>query len=190
MITRPTRFLMSCTRFRFTRKQYIHRPQHCRMPRVRTLTGRDPHESEVAQHLLIFVPDHISRIPPLLRLVDFQLPLPTLAIPRGARDHLASGSMRMEKKEIVAQIQTAADFSRIWRHTCSHISPKGPRSALSRLATTTTKGLLANTIRIGTHWPTIKAQWCAGFAQVLALQQRKALIAPMCLSVIWRPFMG
>ena len=189
MITHPIRFLVSCTRSRFTLRPYIHHPQRCRMPRVTTLTSRDPHESEVAQHLLIFVPDHINRILPLLRVVDFQSPQPTHAIPRVVRDHLASGSMRMERREIVAQIQTVAGFLRIWRHTCLHISLKGPRSVLSRLATTTTKGLLANTIRIGTHWPIIKAQWCAGFALARALQLRKALIAPTYLSVIWRPFM-
>lgn len=113
MIIHPTRFLASSPRFRTTRRPYIHRHQHCRMPRVTILTGRDLHESEVPQHPLIFVPDHINRILPPLRLVDFQSHQPTHAIPKGVRDHLALGSMRMGRREIVAQTQTVADFSRI-----------------------------------------------------------------------------
>lgn len=113
MITHPTRFLASYNPFRFTRRPYIHRPQHYRMPRVTTLIGRDPQKLEVAQHLLIYVPDHINRIPPLLRRADLQSPQPTHAIPREARDPLASGLMRMERREIVAQTQTVADSLRI-----------------------------------------------------------------------------
>lgn len=113
MIFHPTRFLASYTRFRSTRRPYIHRPQHYRMPRVTTLTCRDLQESEVAQHLLIFVPDHFNRIPPLLRRADLQSPRLTHAIPREVPDALALGSMRMGRREIVAQIQTVADSLRI-----------------------------------------------------------------------------
>lgn len=113
MISHPTRFLASYTRFRFTRRPYIHRPQHYRMPLVTTLTCRDLQESEVAQHLLIFVLDHINRIPPLLRRADLQSPRHTHAIPREARDPLASGLMRMGRREIVAQNQTVADSLKI-----------------------------------------------------------------------------
>lgn len=151
MIIHPTRFLASYIRFRFIRRPYIHLLQHYRMPQVTTLTGRDPQESEAAQHPLIFVLDHINRIPPLLRRADLQSPQLTHAIPREARDPLALGLMRMERREIVAQTQTVADSLRILKHTCSPISPKDLRNVLSRLATTTTKGSLANTIRIGTH---------------------------------------
>lgn len=113
MITHPTPFLASYTPFRFTRRPYIHPPQHYRMPQVTTLIGRDPQESEVAQHLPIFVPDHINRIPPLLGRADHQSPQLTHAIPREAHDPLASGLMRMERRGIVAQTQTVADSSRI-----------------------------------------------------------------------------
>lgn len=113
MIFHPTRFLASYTLFRFTHRPYIHRPQHYRMPRVTTLTCRDLHESEVAQHLLIFVPDHFNHIPPLLRRADLQSPRLTRATPREVRDHLALGLMRMVRREIVARIQTVADSLRI-----------------------------------------------------------------------------
>lgn len=83
------------------------------MPRVTTLTGRGLQESEVARHLLIFVPDHINRIPPLLRCADLPSPRHTHAIPREARDPLASDLMRMGRREIAAQTQTVADSLRI-----------------------------------------------------------------------------